>query len=375
MLFPLLLIQTGYSEFSVHFLWVLTLTLALLTVALFAASLTVRARHRRFEKQVENFKEEIYPTILEYVEGELTEQEVHQHLSGEGKQYSVFETIIFEMLENLEGEDARKLRQLLYMEPLYDYHLEQLRSGNDFKRIQACNYLSYVGLIDEHIMEQLLEFLFSSNQLLAFSAASALMASSDISIRAEALKAIAKRPRISNMALLELFYKFHYEQEDQLEEEGTELIKVIEDKNIPVENLDLIIVGISEVGYHQLAGPFLEKLRSESDRWNHPDVLSALIRALGNYFNLDAAPYVRQYIYHEYAQVRKAAAETLGVFGQEEDLKALYNMLYDDDFQVKLTAAESLLDNGEEGRELLERSFRYAHLETEPIAKSLKSEK
>lgn len=371
----LILIQTGYSELSVHFLWILTLTLALLTVALFLASLTARANHRRHEKKVEDLKEKIYPLILEYMEGELTDDEVEEHLSEKGREYAVFEEIIFDMLENLEGEDAQKLQKLLYLPPLFNYHVEQLQSRNEIDRIKACNYLSYVRLINFRIIEQLMEFLFSPNQMLAFSAASALMASKDISIRAEALKAIANRTRISNMALLEMFYKFHYEQEDQLEEEGAELIKIINDDNIPVENLDLIIVGISEVGYHQLAGPFLEKLQSDMNRWNHPDVLSALIRALGNYFNLEAAPTIRQYIYHDYARVRKAAAETLGIFGQEEDLKALYNLLYDDDFQVKLTAAESLLDNGEEGRELLERSFRYEHLETEPIAKSLKSHK
>jgi len=346
----------------------------MLTVALFMASLTVRARHSRFEKRVEELKEKIYPLILEYMEGDLTEKEIQEQLSEKGQEYSVFENIIFEMLENLEGEDARKLQKLLYLPPLFDYHIEQLRSGSDFKRIQACNYLSYVRLINYRIIEQLMEFLYSPNQLLAFSAASALMASKEISIRAEALKAVAKRPRISNMALLEMFYKFHFEQEDQLEEEGAELIKIVNDPNIPVENLDLIIVGISEVGYHQLAGPFLEKLRSENERWNQPDVVAALIRALGNYFNLEAAPIVRQYIYHDYAQVRLATAETLGKFGGEEDMKALYNMLYDDDFQVKLTAAEALLDNGDQGRKLLERSFRYEHLETKPIAKSLKTE-
>lgn len=366
-----ILIQTDYTEIPVFVLWVVTLTLILLTVILFLASLVTRARHRRYEKKVEAYSEHIYPLILQYLEGEMSKEAVQDRMSGKGLEYSVFENIIFDMLENLEGNEVRKLQKLLYLQPIFDYHLEQLRSNNTINRIKACNYFSYVRLINYRILNQLMGMLFSPNPMLAFSAASALMASKECSIRAEALRAIARRPHISGMALLEIFYKFHFEQDDQLDEEGAELLKLIDDVNIPPDNLAMMINGISEIGYHQLAGPFLEKLKSDHDRWNRPNVLGALIRALGTYFNLEAAPVVRQYIYHDHTQVRKAAAETLGIFGQKEDLKALYNMLYDDNFQVKLTAAEALLQNGEQGEQLLKRSFRYAHLKTRPIAESL----
>lgn len=145
---------------------------------------------------------------MEYLGGELTEEEIEATFRGESIEFSVFEDIIFEMLENLEGEDADKLRQLLFLSPIFNYHFKQLSASDNIERIKACNYFSYVRLVNYKVIKKLVAFLSSENKMLVFSAASALMASDKVGLREKALTVVARKAHYSRMALLEMVYNF-----------------------------------------------------------------------------------------------------------------------------------------------------------------------
>ncbi|MDX1587028.1 MAG: HEAT repeat domain-containing protein, partial [Balneolaceae bacterium] len=318
---------------SVEMLWIITVILAALTLLLFISSIVARTRHWTHEQLVKTYQNKHYPLILDYLDGECTEEEIEEEFRGQGIEFSVFEEIIFEMLENLEGEDADKLRQLLYLSPIFNYHFQQLNSSDNVERIKACNYFSYVRLVNYKVIKRLQALLYSENKMLVFSAASALMASNNVDIREEALRVVAGREHYSQMALLEMVYKFHNNEEEQMEEEGTALLNMIEDDTIPPKSVGVIIEGASEIGYQNLLSFLLGKLESSEEQWKHPDVLKALIKAQGDYYNSEALPLIKQYVDHPDEEIRKAIAYALGKFGDEESLEVLYNLLFDNAYE------------------------------------------
>lgn len=363
--------EETYLELSVQLLWSVMLVLVILTLGLFVVSIIARFRHRQYDLKVNALNEKFYPVILSYLNDDITEDEIEDIFSGQGLEYSVFEDIIFEMLQNLEGEEAYKLQELLFLPPIFQYHLDQLNSSSDVTRIKACTYFSYLRLINYKVITSLLDFLYSDNKLLVFSAASALMASRDIDIRARALYMVVKQKHYSGMAMLEMVYKFHNDEDEQMDEEAEVLKTLINNENIPIDNAAVLIEAASELGYQQLMPYFFERLQSTRLRWRTPNVLKALIKAQGIYFNLEAAEEIKTHIDHKDPEVRKMVAFALGQFGGEDNLKSLYEMLFDPVYEVKHMATKMLYENGEEGIELLEQSYEESHLNTLLIVKTL----
>jgi len=365
--FTVLSYQIPVFDSSVKLLWIITVILAALTLLLFLTSIIARTRHWTHEQLVKTYQNKHFPLILDYLEGELTQEDIEQEFRGQGIEFSVFEDIIFDMLENLEGEDADKLRQLLYLSPIFNYHFQQLSSSDNVERIKACNYFSYVRLVNYKVIKRLQAMLSSENKMLVFSAASGLMASKEVDIREEALRVVAGKFHYSRMALLEMVYNFHDSENEQMEKEGEALLNLIDDEKIPPKNAAVLMEGASEIGYQNLL-PFLAgKLKSAKKRWRHPDILKALIKAQGYYYNSEALPLIKRFVDHPDSQIRKSIAFSLGKFGDEESLGALYELLHDRDYEVKVAAAKSLYENGEEGQALLQSSHVEEHLNIKSI--------
>lgn len=368
--YSLFFLQASLIDLSVNFLWVVTLVLLVLTLILFFASIIARTRHWTFEQLEKTYQNKHYPLILEYLGGEITEEEIEDTFRGEGVEFSVFEDIIFEMLESLEGEDADKLRQLLFLTPIFNYHFNQLNVSDDVERIKACNYFSYVRLVNYKVIQKLVAFLSSDNKMLVFSAASALMASDKVEIREKALSVVARKAHYSRMALLEMVYNFN-NKEEQMEEEARVLQRLINDDEVSPKSAAVLIEGTSELGYQQLLPFLLSKLKSTQSRWRHPDILKALIKAQGTYYNSEAFPLIKKYIPHTNPEVRKAVAHALARFGDEASLQGLYQLLHDRVYEVKVVAAKGLHENGEEGRAWLQESYREQDLNIETIVNTL----
>lgn len=369
--FSVFIFQVPPFDSSVELLWIITVILAALTLLLFISSIVARTRHWSHEQLVKTYQNKHYPLILNFLDGECTEEEIEDEFRGQGIEFSVFEEIIFEMLENLEGEDADKLRQLLYLSPIFNYHFQQLNSSDNVERIKACNYFSYVRLVNYKVIKKLQALLSSENKMLVFSAASALMASNDVDIREKALREVAAKVHYSRMALLEMVYNFHNYEEEQMQKEGSALLNLIEDENIPPKSAAVIIEGASEIGYQNLLSFMMAKLESTAKRWRHPDVLKALIKAQGDYYNAEALPLIKRFVDHSHAEIRKSIAYALGKFGNSESLEVLYKLLHDNDYEVKVVAAKSLYENGEDGQAWLQTSYQEEHLNIKSIVNTL----
>ena len=335
----------AYSSFSVSLLGIVTLILFFMTILLFFVSLGMRLRHRKIDSLAQSYEETFYPLILNYLEDENSKEKILSFFSGKNLEYAVFEKTVIRLLKNLEGDEVKKLNELLLIEPIYDYHLNQLISNSDIVRIKACNYFRFTQLIHPGIVNKLIDFLNSENRLLAFSAASALMASKDVSVRADALTSIARKNKISEMGLLELLYKFESNDHSQKDDEALALKDLILDPEIPDDNKVMLIRGVTELDYYQLSDFFAKLILSKEYYKNNVDLLKALIRAQKNLFNLTTSPVIRSFLEHNNPDVKFEAIEVLATFGGQDNLSAIYNTIENEKPEIQTKCVESLINN------------------------------
>jgi hypothetical protein len=331
-------------DVSIYLLVVVSVILLGLTLLLFVSAIYIRLRHRKWSAEVEQYRKKLLPHVLDFLE-DGDEKEVENQFTGAKLEYYAFEKIVTEMLTQVEGAEADRLKELLFLDPIFDHHYKLLTSKDDVDRVKACNYFSNVRLINFKVIKRLKEYLHSPNQMLVFSAATALMGSEDVNLRMEALSSVAKKNAISDMALIELFHKFHSDEDDQNEREGEALKEVLEDREIPSENRALFIKGITEIGYYNLVNFLLEKLINPSDHWGDPGVIVPIIMAQGEFNNVKSIDVIRRYLDHDHPDVVVAAVSELSDYGSEKDISSFFKLLHHPNNNVKKSAVFALLQN------------------------------
>lgn len=331
-------------DVSIYLLVVVSVILLGLTLLLFVSAVYIRLRHRKWSAEIEKYRKKLLPHILDFLE-DGDEKEVEEQFTGAKLEYYAFEKIVTEMLTQVEGTEADRLKELLFLDPIFEHHYKLLISKDDVDRVKACNYFSNVRLINFKVIKRLKEYLNSPNQMLVFSAATALMGSEDVNLRMEALRTVAKKNSISDMALIELFHKFHSDEDDQNEKEGEALKEILEDIEIPSENRALFIRGVTEIGYYNLVGFLLKKLKNPNDQWNHPCVIEAIIQAQGEFNNVKSIEVIRRYLDHDHPEVVAAAVSELGDYGSEQDIDSFFKLLHHPNNNVKKSAVYALLQN------------------------------
>lgn len=362
----------AFDDLSI--VWLALLVLAFLCLYLIIASVWVRKKNQKRDQYIEDTKNRLYPPILMYLDEDVPLEDVFDVISDKGINYSIFENILYDLAENIEGDQYDRLQKLLKHESLYTYHKNQLESNNELKLIKACRYFSHLISLDRNVVSDVEALLTSGNQLLAHAAASAMMASQDVSDRIIALSTLSVRKKISKMAILELLYEYHRPELDQIDEEARQLRRLIRNELVPEKHLSLLIKGIAELGYLMLADDLYRMFRDEYRYDVTGDLTEAYIFAMGLLNYSEAAPLIRSYIYSEWRHVRKACATALKEFEGEENLKALFNQLYDRDFEVRFLAARGLADFGEKGRSMIDAFISKRGGDIRQIAQSIYSE-
>lgn len=347
---PLYAIQLNLPT---RFVLITALVLFVLLAVMLTASVVLRALHLRQEKWQEKLRNHYYPLIFSYIDSSITLEEFNSHIHGTHLGYQTLQEMLMEMIQDFSGHEREKLQELYETPHLYNHNAEMLAGSRRMPKIEACVYLRNVSHLTEAVLEYLYALLNSSDATQAYSAAAALMASPDPAIRAWGLYHMSCRQDISTMAILELFYLFNHQHQEQMHEEGYHLREIIKDPGTTDSHAAVLIKALPEIGYVELAD-FIYSLAENDDRFTgNPELMEALITTLGTFVYYEAAGLIRSNIYSPWTTVRRACAEALGYFGEQHDLEALYNLLYDDSFQVRLHAVRALLKNGEQGEYML----------------------
>ncbi len=304
-------------EGAIQLLILVTLLLTVSTFTLFVITVAMRLKQNRDEKSINEYRETFLPLIFEYLEENGEVAMFEKLLGSNALKYRVYEETIVKLLKNVEGEDAEKLKRLLMIDSLYKYHLKQLKDDSDVVKIEACNYFRYTNIVRADVVYILGKFVQSDNTYLAFSAASALMASDNFNDRMHAMDTFTKREGISKMALLELFYRFKHDNKRQTTEEAAFLEALISDKSLSTKKRALLIRCVSESNYYLMIKPLQSWLESRDELWKEPDVLSALIDSQRIFLNSMAIDSIKAYQHYPDREVRKAVQDAVLVLDQE----------------------------------------------------------
>ncbi|MDZ7758242.1 hypothetical protein [Rhodohalobacter sp.] len=304
-------------EGAMQLLILVTILLTVATFILFTLTVVMRLKQNRDEKRMNGYREKFLPLIFEYMEENIEVSSFENLLGSSALKYRVFEETIIKLLKNVEGEESEKLKRLLMIDPLYKFHMKQLKEGNNVVKIEACNYFRYTKIVRGDVLYILGKFVQSDNIYLAFSAVSALLASDNLSDRIKALETFIKREGISKMALLELFYRFKHDNKNQTKEEAAFLEALISDKSLSTKKRALLIRCVSESNYYLMIKPLQNWLESRDELWKEPEVLSALIDSQRIFLNSMAIEIIKAYRNYPDEDVRKSVQEAVHVLDQE----------------------------------------------------------
>jgi len=342
------------ETFAFQFILTTTLVLIVITMYLFASSVLVRNAHRREEYFFNAKREELYPLILSYMIDDSEQLISIQKALQRQDDILVLLTIMYEIMDSVEGDEIERLRDILGIEKIRINRRKLLHSDIKDNQIQACSYFARLARFNEEDFELFQRFLHSDQLMLAHTAATALMKVDQVEYRFIALSAIMQRQRVSRLAVLDLVYQFHNRINDQMDEEAEKLLELIKDRSLPIDNIAVCIKGICEIGYVTIAMELFELL--ESGYWDASGtVTEALIYAMGRFelgFTSDAI--ANRYLQDPRAHVRRAAVETLDRFNDEELLPVFHKFAKDSAFVVRLKSIYALAAFGELAKPILD---------------------
>lgn len=365
------------DELARNFVLVVLAILFVMSTFLVLTAVILRKKHERDEAYRLRKREELYPLILNYLdldpenrkELEIAETGIVRRLKT-ARDLEVIEDLILEIMYNIAGAEKLRLRQLLLIRPLYTQRYRQLKSWRVENLIQGCLY--FVNVINQrsNVLDQIFPLLDNRSVLVLHTAASAIFAYEDVATRGRALEEVCRRTGISEMALLELVYKFHNKEFDQMDEEVAELKRIISDRSLPNVNRGVIIKSVADIGYATMADYLHDLILTMQDTDNGV-IANSLIHAMGRFEYTGAAEMLAAK-FHDSPDVaiRETLADTLGKLGNKESIPVLIRMTSDADFGVRVRAVYALAALGEPGYEAL-RSMEGTEDEIQRIAASI----
>jgi hypothetical protein len=341
---------TGTESDAIRFVWIVTSLLAILSLYLLFTSVIVRIASRFVERQKEKRKNLYYGFIIAYITGESEDTKKLEKKIKSEFDIDLFVDIIADMMTQLDGLEYPRLQALLVLPVVKSHFWDRLRSRVVNKQIEACLYYALILEVNDAERAYLRTYVTSSNALLAHAAASGLLSSNDPAIRYEAVLNMARKKRISRLALLEMLYKFHNTQVDQYEEEAEFLSELLADTSIPGNNIGVVIRGIADIGYSQLVMVLYDFLES-GYRADEDDVVDGLIYAMGRFQFGPAGDWMMETtVSHPNARIRRATAHAFEIFNDTRFLPSLMILAQDSELTVRIRAIFAMVAMGPEGQ-------------------------
>jgi hypothetical protein len=355
---------------------ILIVFLFVMTLYLVVVALWIRSANARKKRLIARLEEQLYPRLFDYLDERISADEMlpvpdSKHATTT---LSVLEGILFDYVKHLQGDEYERIQKLLSHSRFMDHHRKQLQSQSDRTQLKACLYFGHLENLPTEIAPKIEQLLQSNNRLLAHAATSAMMSSRNLDARFRALSVAVFRKAISEMALLELVYGFHRTELDQSAQEAELIMRLVRNELVPAENVALLIRALADLNLVYVADQLLVLLQKPNRYDVDGKITESLIRAMTEFFMQEALPYIRPHIYHQNPSVRKMCARAFGAMGIDEDLKALHNLLYDEDYTVRFEAVKALSEFGEEGHKVIELFMNHRKGDIRRIAKQVLQE-
>ena len=263
---------------------------------------------------------------------------------------------------NLKGEDKKKLNALVNETPLFDYLMEELNSSNKKKTRFGAYYL---GLSESHTAKfPLLKRMKMGDEFVFITAALSLARLNAIDALDDILSEAKRYKDISQDTILNILYEFDEAVCEKL------LLHLNHDASSKVKSL--IITTLRHFKYVPAAPVVLNILIDEQDT----GVIVNALLYFGDIEYIDAANTVRFYLINARPEIKIAAIKAAEKVGASNLQNRIWDLLYDKNRFVKVTAANALFDYSENSRKDLEQlAYRLPGTMESSIARMLISQK
>jgi hypothetical protein len=334
---------------ALRFVYIVAALLAILSLYLLFTSVLVRYASQFVEKQKEKRRTLFYSLIITYITADEPDMQPLEDAVLVDFDIDLFVDLVGDLMTQLDGQEVPKLQALLSLPVIRSSFLKKLSSKLPKQQIDACLYYSRIVQLEPEELEILRTYVTSSNQLLAHSAASGLLSSSDVTIRFEAVQQMVRSPRISRLALLEILYRFHLKTSDQFEEEAEFLSKMLVDETLPAGNVGVVIRAITDIGYVQLLMVLFDLLES-GYRSADDEIIEALIYSMGQFQFGPAGDWmIETTLRHPNPRIRRSTAQAFQAFNDARYLPQLMELAQDPELDVRIRAIFAMVSMGPEG--------------------------
>jgi len=275
--------------------------------------------------------------IFEYLSSDKTPQDVIKLFNSYGFKFLL--QFLRSYLLTLKGSDKDKLMRLINDTELFDYVHTQLKSSIKRKVVFGAYYLGLVKSVAA-VNELKNKLKFNDEQVFATCAMSlarinAVDALDDIFLEAEKFKGLTK----------DTFLSILLEYDDHV---CDNLTKRLEDEKSNA-NKSIIITTLQHFKYLAAAPTVMEILSTETNK----ELIIDILKFLGEIEYFDASKEIEFYLQIPDTDIKAAAIKAVQKIGDTRLESKIWELITDEDRNVKVTAAEAMYDISDKSRERL----------------------
>ena len=312
--------------------------LVLLFLFLLGYTFWTRQKKQYWNRYEQKFRSYFFSLLLDYAEqseGHLEADEIIKKISKRSNDYSFFLQLLDELDSNLYGPERERLDNIIQQPVFESFHEKKLFEFSTNSKLYACEYFQKSKSINRKVLQKLKQISRSSNLKLSFAATKALQSVDNWKGRRNALLRFFKRSDTSELMIAELLHKFDSglaEDRDNVGKMFEQLL--LEDISSSIKNIIVRYMGHQQFFGHS---DFLhELLESTNPNTKTKPLIRGLITALGELYHTESEPIIKLYCNNKYdIALQLSAVKTLSIFGGENNISFLLNLLPEASFEVR----------------------------------------
>ncbi len=320
----------------------LGVVLAMFLVLIFFAILN-RLWHNRGISRKREASESIQPLIYSYLDGSINRSDFAARLKNKHDITATWESIEI-MIDNLSGEERKKLQMLLDLPPIKKHFLRKLNSRKPISLAQACVYFSKKTLTDKSIAVRLSVLQEHSYNVIAYAATLALVNTTNQGFRDMALLRFLLRKNNASMAVSDIIFKY-YDISDDKEVAAEKLEFFVMNPDIPDKTRAAVIRMFPELGFYQTADTLRDLLQINVKNDPTGELTAALLGVLIDFSDQKLREIVEKHRLWE-SPSREVRLKVPGVYADiygEETTRILLGLAHDPELEVRMAAQRQLL--------------------------------
>lgn len=337
------------DSIAIQVIQIVLFVLISLFLVLIVIVLIRRILLKKWAVKMKQAEEKILPILYEYLDSDITKDEFSKHLKNRFEVISAFKNTNI-LIDNFDGEQKTKLKNLLNLNQFNNYFKKALRSTSTIRIAQACMYYEKKDQTEDSVIHRLKTLQFHSYPVIKYGATLALINTDDQDIRNEALKEFIYTGDIASMAVNDVIYKYCNLHENP-NQAATMLFRYISDVATPVTNAEYIVRMIPEFGYYQLSDDLVTFFKYPYQNDLKGLLTSALIDTLSEISDANLLELVDETKTwrSEHVAVRLSTAKWIQKFYSDDLDPVLIVLANDHDLDVRINAQMALLKSHDKG--------------------------